>query len=204
MPEKSLKKAIAKKPAKKPVKKSQRKRPAGAKNASPKAGLKKHPEVAVIMGSLSDLKSMNPAIKLLQKCRVGVEVKVVSAHRTPDFMRQYAKKAAGRGIQLIIAGAGGAAHLPGMTACFTSLPVIGVPIALKHLKGLDSLLSTVQMPKGVPVATVAVDNSFNAALLALRILALKSPMLTKKLRQFQEEQKAQSLKANPVKDFLMD
>ena len=110
------------------------------------------------------------------------EEKVVSAHRTPQAMQSYALKAASRGIQVIIAGAGGAAHLPGMTAALTCLPVIGVPVITKTLKGLDSLLSIVQMPKGTPVAAVGVNNAHNAALLAIRILAVKDPSLIKKIK----------------------
>ena len=160
-------------------------------------------EVAVVMGSASDLKVMRPAINLLQKWKVSLEVKVVSAHRTPEFMQKYALKAASRGVKVIIAGAGGAAHLPGMLASLTMLPVIGVPISLKKLKGLDSLLSVVQMPKGVPVATVAVDNSYNAALLALRFLAIRDSSLEKKLQQFQKKQKQKSLESNKsLKEIL--
>ena len=160
--------------------------------------------VAVVMGSTSDLKVMKPAVELLKDWKVSVEVKVVSAHRTPEFMQEYAKQAEERGIQVIIAGAGGAAHLPGMLASLTTLPVIGVPIALKKLKGLDSLLSVAQMPKGVPVATVAIDNSYNAALLALRFLAVKDSSLTKKLKQFQKRQKTKSLKSNKsLKELLL-
>ena len=156
----------------------------------------KKKEVAVVMGSASDLKVMKPAIKLLQDWKVPVEVQVVSAHRTPEFMQEYATKALSRGIKVIIAGAGGAAHLPGMLASLSILPVIGVPISLKNLKGLDSLLSIAQMPKGVPVATVAIDNSYNAALLVLRFLAIKNSSLKKKLEQFQKVQKIKSLKSN--------
>lgn len=165
--------------------------------------MSKKPQVAVVMGSVSDLKVMKPAVELLEDWKVPVEVKVVSAHRTPEFMQEYALKAGDRGLKVLIAGAGGSAHLPGMLASLTPLPVIGVPISLKKLKGLDSLLSVVQMPKGVPVATVAVDNSWNAGLLALRILALKNPTLEKKLKQFQKKQKKQSLKSNKsLKDLL--
>ena len=153
-------------------------------------------KVAVIMGSSSDLKFMKPAIQLLKKFKVKVEVKIVSAHRTPSFMKKYAEEAQGKGFQVIIAGAGGSAHLPGMVASLTPLPVIGVPITSKKLKGLDSLLSIVQMPKGVPVACVAIDNSFNAALLALRILSLSQSSLLKKLNQFQKEQKTKTLLSN--------
>ena len=153
-------------------------------------------QVAVIMGSTSDLKVMKPAIDLLKQWKVKTEVQIVSAHRTPDFMKQYAEAAPTKGIQVIIAGAGGAAHLPGMTASFTSLPVIGVPVPTKSMKGLDSLLSIVQMPKGVPLACVAVDNAFNAALLALRILALSQPSLQKKIKQFQKKQRIKTLQSN--------
>ena len=153
-------------------------------------------QVAVIMGSTSDLKVMKPAIDLLKQWKVKAEVQIVSAHRTPDFMKQYAEAAPEKGIQVIIAGAGGAAHLPGMTASFTSLPVIGVPVSTKSMKGLDSLLSIVQMPRGVPLACVAIDNAFNAALLALRILALSQPSLQKKLKQFQQKQKTKTLQSN--------
>ena len=153
-------------------------------------------QVSVIMGSTSDLKVMKPAVELLKQWKVKTEVQVVSAHRTPDFMKKYVKSAKAKGIQVIIAGAGGAAHLPGMTASFTSLPVIGVPVITKSMKGLDSLLSIAQMPKGVPVACVAVDNAFNAALLALRILALSQPSLQKKLQQFQKNQKTKTLQSN--------
>lgn len=164
---------------------------------------KKKPKVAVIMGSSSDLKVILPAIKLLKEWKVPLEVEVVSAHRTPEFMQDYALKSANRGLQVIIAGAGGAAHLPGMVASLSPLPVIGVPISLKNLKGLDSLLSIVQMPKGVPVATVAVDNSYNAALLALRILALKDKTLAGKIRKFNKQKQVKSLKSTKkIKDFL--
>ena len=160
-------------------------------------------KVAVIMGSTSDLKVMKPAIELLQEWKVPVEVKVVSAHRTPEFMQEYAIHALDKGIQVIIAGAGGAAHLPGMVASLSTLPVIGVPISLKKLKGLDSLLSIVQMPKGVPVVSVAIDNSYNAGLLALRILALKNKTLERKLKLFHKRQKIKSLKSNKsLKDLF--
>ena len=165
--------------------------------------MRKKNQLAVVMGSSSDLKIMKPGIDLLHLWKLKVEVKVVSAHRTPDLMQEYAKGAARRGIKLIIAGAGGAAHLPGMLASFCTLPVIGVPIALKTLKGLDSLLSMAQMPQGVPVAVVAIDNSINAALLAIRILALEDASLKKKLRQFEKAQSTKSLKSNrQLKDLL--
>ena len=160
-------------------------------------------KVAVVMGSPSDLKVMSRGVDLLKEWKVPVEVKVVSAHRTPEFMQEYALKAQERGFQVIIAGAGGSAHLPGMLASLTVLPVIGVPIALKKLKGLDSLLSVAQMPKGVPVATVAIDNSYNAALLAIRLLALKDRSLEKKLKAFNKKQKQKSLKSNQLLKKLL-
>jgi len=130
------------------------------------------PEVAVVMGSSSDLDVMRPAVHELDRLGIRREVRVVSAHRTPHGMISYAEEAAGRGLRVIIAGAGGAAHLPGMLAAVTDLPVIGVPVPLRHLDGLDSLLSMVQMPAGVPVATVSIGGARNAALLAARIVAL--------------------------------
>lgn len=145
------------------------------------------PKVAIIMGSKTDWEYMKEAVELLKQFDVEVEVKVVSAHRTPEFMFDYAKSAFERGIEVIIAGAGGAAHLPGMTASLTHLPVIGVPIPSKFLNGLDSLLSIVQMPFGTPVATVAIGNARNAALLALRILGIKYPWIAEKVRKFVEE-----------------
>ena len=139
------------------------------------------PEVGIVMGSSSDLPVMEQAAATLAEFGVAHEVHVVSAHRTPEAMIAYGREAAGRGLKVIIAGAGGAAHLPGMLASVTSLPVIGVPVALKKLDGLDSLLSIVQMPRGVPVATVAVDGAVNAGLLAVRILSTDRPELTTKL-----------------------
>jgi 5-(carboxyamino)imidazole ribonucleotide mutase len=129
------------------------------------------PLVAVVMGSSSDLAVMRGAVDVLDRFGVAREVRVVSAHRTPDDMLAFGRDAASRGLRVIVAGAGGAAHLPGMLAAVTSLPVVGVPVALATLSGLDSLLSIVQMPRGVPVATVAVNGAENAALLAVRILA---------------------------------
>jgi 5-(carboxyamino)imidazole ribonucleotide mutase len=128
--------------------------------------------VGIIMGSTSDLETMRAAATMLQELGIAFELRVVSAHRTPDLMFQYASEARSRGIEVIIAGAGGAAHLPGMVATKTDLPVIGVPVHTKALGGLDSLLSIAQMPAGVPVATMAIGNATNAALLAARILAL--------------------------------
>lgn len=143
------------------------------------------PLVGVIMGSDSDLPVMQAAVDTLAEFGVPYEVRVVSAHRTPDVMTEYARTAADRGLRVIIAGAGGAAHLPGMTASMTPLPVIGVPVALKNLDGLDSLLSIVQMPAGIPVATVAVGNARNAGLLAVRILAASDPVLRAAMERFQ-------------------
>ena len=148
------------------------------------------PLVSVIMGSGSDWETLHHAEKLLTQFGVSHECRVVSAHRTPDFMADYAKMAEQRGIQVIIAGAGGAAHLPGMVASNTLLPVIGVPVQSQTLQGLDSLLSIVQMPGGVPVGTMAIGKAgaINAALLAVRILATTRPELREKLRAFQNEQ----------------
>ena len=145
------------------------------------------PLVAVVMGSSSDLPVMQGAVEMLERFDVPHEVRVVSAHRTPREMLAFGQDAAGRGVKVIVAGAGGAAHLPGMLASVTPLPVIGVPVALSQLDGLDSLLSIVQMPKGVPVATVAVNGSRNAGLLAVRILGLGDPDLADRMVAFQEE-----------------
>jgi 5-(carboxyamino)imidazole ribonucleotide mutase len=145
------------------------------------------PLVAVVMGSSSDLPVMRDALEVLERFGLPHEVRVVSAHRTPDDMLAYGHAAAARGLRVIIAGAGGAAHLPGMLASVTTLPVIGVPVALAHLDGLDSLLSIAQMPRGVPVATMAVNGSRNAGLLAVRILAGGDPVLTARMQEFQEE-----------------
>jgi 5-(carboxyamino)imidazole ribonucleotide mutase len=139
------------------------------------------PLVGVIMGSDSDLPTMQGALDVLAEFGVPHEVRVVSAHRTPDVMYEYARGAADRGLRVIIAGAGGAAHLPGMTASMTSLPVIGVPVPLQQLDGLDSLLSIVQMPDGIPVATVGVGKARNAGLLAVRILGAHDDALRSKL-----------------------
>ena len=145
------------------------------------------PLVGVIMGSDSDLRVMQGAVDALSELGVANEVRVVSAHRTPDVMYDYARTARERGIRVIIAGAGGAAHLPGMTASMTTLPVIGVPVPLENLSGLDSLLSIVQMPAGIPVATVAVGNARNAGLLAARILAVDDAALAERLQAFADE-----------------
>ncbi len=138
------------------------------------------------MGSVSDWECMRGAVEVLREFGVPYEKRVVSAHRTPELMFEYAKSAEERGIEVIVAGAGGAAHLPGMVASLTTLPVIGVPVPTKHLSGVDSLYSIVQMPAGVPVATVAIGNATNAGLLAVRILALKRPELALKLKDYRE------------------
>lgn len=145
------------------------------------------PLVGVIMGSDSDLPTMQAAIDALDEFGVAREVRVVSAHRTPEVMVEYAQQAAGRGLKVIIAGAGGAAHLPGMTASLTPLPVIGVPVPLGRLDGLDSLLSIVQMPAGIPVATVAIGNARNAGLLAVRMLAVADPELLARMEAYQAD-----------------
>jgi 5-(carboxyamino)imidazole ribonucleotide mutase len=145
------------------------------------------PLVSVVMGSSSDLSVMRDAVDVLVRFGVPHEVRVVSAHRTPDDMIAFGHTAATRGVRVLIAGAGGAAHLPGMLSSVTTLPVIGVPVALSHLDGLDSLLSIVQMPRGVPVATMAVNGSRNAGLLAVRILALGDHTLTAAMEEFQRE-----------------
>jgi 5-(carboxyamino)imidazole ribonucleotide mutase len=145
------------------------------------------PMVGVIMGSDSDWTVMSAAADALDEFAVAHEVRVVSAHRTPVGMAEYAQGAAARGLRVIIAGAGGAAHLPGMVASMTTLPVIGVPVPLKYLDGMDSLLSIVQMPAGVPVATVSIAGARNAGLLAVRILATSDAALRKQMAAFQEE-----------------
>lgn len=145
------------------------------------------PVVAIIMGSDSDAPAVKDAVDILNDFKVPCEIKIVSAHRTPEMMQKYAKSAHRRGIKVIIAAAGGAAHLPGMVAALTPLPVIGVPVSLGGLKGLDALLSIVQMPKGIPVAGVAIENSFNAGLLAVRILATHDARLFKKLMTYRRD-----------------
>ena len=143
--------------------------------------------VGIIMGSDSDYSVMSGAAKALAEFDVPHEVRVVSAHRTPLGMAEYAQSAVERGLKVIIAGAGGAAHLPGMVASLTPLPVIGVPVPLKHLDGMDSLLSIVQMPAGVPVATVSIGGARNAGLLAVRILAASDPSLAERMVVFQQQ-----------------
>ena len=154
------------------------------------------PLVSVIMGSTSDLTIMNQACEILAELDIAYEKKVVSAHRTPQFMQDFALQCEHRHIQVIIAGAGGAAHLPGMVASLTTLPVIGVPISLKNLSGMDSLLSIVSMPKGVPVATMAIDGAKNAGLLAARILALHHPSIKQSLQAFIKDQTQASLNSH--------
>jgi 5-(carboxyamino)imidazole ribonucleotide mutase len=144
-----------------------------------------NPLVGVVMGSDSDLPTMQAAIDALSEFNVPFEVRILSAHRTPQAMLEYATTAADRGLKSIIAGAGGAAHLPGMIASATSLPVIGVPVNITALNGIDALLSIVQMPAGVPVATVAIGNARNAGLLAIRILATADPALREAMEAFQ-------------------
>lgn len=145
------------------------------------------PRVGIVMGSDSDWPTMQAAAEALTEFGVAHEADVVSAHRMPDEMLAYGRDAHRRGLEVIIAGAGGAAHLPGMLAAVTPLPVIGVPVPLKYLDGMDSLLSIVQMPAGVPVATVSIGNARNAGLLAMRILAAGDPDLTEKMVRFQAE-----------------
>lgn len=151
-----------------------------------------NPKVGIIMGSISDWPTMKHAADVLAELKIAHEAKVVSAHRTPDRLYDYAKGAKGRGLKVIIAGAGGAAHLPGMTASMTTLPVLGVPMATKALSGQDSLLSIVQMPAGVPVGTLAIGNAgaTNAGLLAAQILALEDDELAKRLDTLRAKQSA--------------
>ena len=147
-----------------------------------------YPIVGVVGGSKSDFPVLEKAVTVLAQLGVPSELLVVSAHRTPDRLFAYAEQAPRRGIEVIVAGAGGAAHLPGMLAAKTHLPVIGVPIPTEHLRGLDSLLSIVQMPRGIPVATVAIGGAENAGLLAAQILAGRYPLIRKRLMQYREEQ----------------
>jgi len=149
--------------------------------------------VGVVGGSRSDFPVLEAAVTILAELGVAAELRVVSAHRTPDLLFRYAEEAADRGIKVIVAGAGGAAHLPGMLAAKTILPIIGVPIPTEHLGGLDSLLSIVQMPRGIPVATVAIGNALNAGLLAAAILALSDPELAERLTAWRASQTASVL-----------
>lgn len=169
------------------------------------------PQVAIIMGSDSDLHVMQEAAAVLDEFKVSYQLTIVSAHRTPDRLMAFAKSAASQGIRVIIAGAGGAAHLPGMVASVTHLPVIGVPVQSKTLQGIDSLYSIVQMPQGVPVATVAINGAFNAGLLALQILALTDGgIIAEKLISYKAklrhlvEDKAQELEQSGYKEYLKD
>jgi 5-(carboxyamino)imidazole ribonucleotide mutase len=146
-----------------------------------------NPLVGIAMGSASDLPTLRPAAEILERFGVAHELRVLSAHRTPDAMMADARDAVGRGLKVLIAGAGGAAHLPGMLAASTPLPVIGVPVAVTSLNGLDALLSIVQMPRGVPVATVAIGGGVNAGLLAVQILATSNPELLQRLVDYKAE-----------------
>lgn len=150
-------------------------------------------QIGIIMGSDSDLEVMKDAAKVLDDFNIPYEITVVSAHRTPERMFTYAKEAREKGLKVIIAGAGGAAHLPGMVASITTLPVIGVPVQLKTLSGLDSLLSIVQMPGGVPVATVAINNAKNAGLLAVQILATGNESLAEAMQKYKDDMKSEVL-----------
>ncbi len=158
----------------------------------------KRPLVAIIMGSITDHKVMQKAEKALDEFKIPYETKIVSAHRMAREMLAFAETAHLRGIKVIIAGAGAAAHLPGMVASLTPLPVIGVPVTVNSLKGLDALLSIAQMPKGVPVAAVAIDNAYNAGLLAARILSTDSAKLLKKTSLFQEKQRRKAKNMNQL------
>jgi 5-(carboxyamino)imidazole ribonucleotide mutase len=159
------------------------------------------PLVGVIMGSDSDLPTMKAAIDILREFDVPHEVKVVSAHRTPHDMADYATSAHERGLKVIIAGAGGAAHLPGMVAAYTPLPVIGVPVKTSSLSGMDSLLSIVQMPNGVPVATVAIDKAMNAGLLAVKILSTSNPELLQKVLDYKANMAETSRRKNDTLEY---
>ncbi|TCJ94545.1 5-(carboxyamino)imidazole ribonucleotide mutase [Nocardia alba] len=162
------------------------------------------PQVGLIMGSDSDWPTMEAAAEALAEFGIRFEVGVVSAHRTPQRMLDYAREAAGRGLKVIIAGAGGAAHLPGMVASATPLPVIGVPVPLKYLDGMDSLLSIVQMPAGVPVATVSIGGARNAGLLAARILGASDESLRTRMEQFQADlEKMVLAKDEALRDKLL-
>ena len=165
-------------------------------------------EVAVVMGSDSDLKSLQPAVTILDQFGISNEVRILSAHRTPKAMLDFAQIAESNGYGVIIAGAGGAAHLPGMIASLTTLPVIGVPVKTKALSGVDSMYSILQMPSGVPVATVAIEGALNAGLLAAQILAVNDTELTNKLKTYRSElhdlvvEKDQRLKEIGAKTYL--
>ncbi len=155
-----------------------------------------HPEVAVIMGSDSDLPIVKNSFEILKKFKIPFEVKIFSAHRSPDELKEFILSSEANGIKVIIAAAGGAAHLPGVIASHTVLPVIGIPIKSKSLNGMDSLLSIVQMPSGVPVATVSIDGAKNAAILAAQIIATRDKALLKRLKKFKDEIRKASLAKN--------
>ena len=159
---------------------------------------KERPIVGIVMGSQSDWQTMRKASEILEELLIPHEIKIVSAHRTPKRMAEYADTARARGLKIIIAGAGGSAHLPGMISAITSIPVLGVPVESKKLKGLDSLLSIAQMPKGIPVGTLAIgeDGAINAALLATAIIANSNPTVKKKLNNWRSSQ-TRSVKKNP-------
>lgn len=163
--------------------------------------MKKKPRsrVGIIMGSKTDAPSLQRALDILKDFSVPYELKIVSAHRTPKLMMAYAESARSRGLEVIIAAAGGAAHLPGMVASLTTLPVLGVPVNVTKLNGLDSILSILQMPEGVPVGTLGLENSGNAALLALRIMSIEDPVIAKKLEKFR---KAQAQKVKRMQEDL--
>lgn len=158
--------------------------------------MKKNPLVGIIMGSDSDLLLMQDAARVFDAFQIPYEISIVSAHRTPEQMAEYGETAADRGLKVIIACAGGAAHLPGMTASYTTLPVIGVPRKLKNMEGMDSLLSIIQMPAGIPVATVAVDGAKNAGLLAIRILGASDKKIQEKMEKYQKDLSASIMKKN--------
>ncbi|SFH72065.1 5-(carboxyamino)imidazole ribonucleotide mutase [Tindallia magadiensis] len=162
-------------------------------------------KVGIIMGSDSDLPVMKEATQVLEGLGIQCETRIISAHRTPEAMVSYAQQAKERGIEMIIAGAGGAAHLPGMVASMTTLPVIGVPVKSNALSGWDSLLSIVQMPAGIPVATVAINGAKNAGLLAAQILGIKDPVISQKLEDFRQQQTEQVLnKAEALEELGID
>ena len=160
---------------------------------APKKSKQKGALVSIVMGSDSDLSTMKEAALALKKLELTHEISVISAHRTPEEVANFAKKAKSRGIRVIIAGAGGAAHLPGMIAAYTELPVIGVPVPVGSLQGYDALFSIVQMPKGIPVATVAIGNAWNAGILAAQILGVADPRILDRVREYKAEMRRQVL-----------
>ncbi len=178
------------------VRVSERKKAGGAEADDPELG-RGGPLVGVVGGSKTDLPILEKSVAVLTQLGVPCELRVVSAHRTPDRLFDYAERAAERGIEVIIAGAGGAAHLPGMLAAKTHLPVIGVPMPTEHLRGLDSLLSIVQMPRGVPVATVAIGGAENAGLLAAQILANHNSFIRARIKDFRARQTRAAVESSP-------